>query len=216
MTRPRETPGGRTVEIRYRRLPDREQRFRQAVLEDAGDRVVTFLPSAEVSRPVTVDGLVVLEPGSPVVWTTYRGLWHDVGRFHRADGTFTGTYANVLTPVEMHGAVWATTDLCLDVWLGADGAVRVLDEDELAEALRRGWTDESTAARARAEAERLVDAARQGAWPPPHVAEWTLERARAALSAAGSETEASALTPDPRPADALAFDQPTQAPDARS
>jgi predicted RNA-binding protein associated with RNAse of E/G family len=170
------------VEIHYRRLPAREQCFRQAVLESAEDRVVTFLAWAELPKPVTVDGSVVLEPGSPVVWTTYRDLWHDVGRFHLADGTFTGTYANVLTPVRMAGGRWDTTDLCLDVWMGADGRVQVLDEDELDEALRHGWLSPDTAARARQEAERLVDAARQGAWPPAHVAEWTLERARATLA----------------------------------
>ncbi|HET6765249.1 MAG TPA: DUF402 domain-containing protein [Longimicrobiaceae bacterium] len=175
-------PPGRTVEIRYRRLPDREQRFRQAVLEDAGDRVVTFLAAAELAKTVRVDDGVVLEPGSPVVWTTYRGLWHDVGRFHLADGTFTGTYANVLTPVEMDGDAWRTTDLCLDVWVGADGAVRVLDRDEFDHALAAGWMDAGTAAHALHEAERLADAARQGAWPPAHVSEWTLERARRALA----------------------------------
>jgi predicted RNA-binding protein associated with RNAse of E/G family len=175
------------IEIHYRRLPAREQCFRQAVLEDAGDRVVTFLARAELPKPVVVSGAVVLEPGSPVVWTTYRGLWHDVGRFHLADGTFTGTYANVLTPVAMDGARWRTTDLCVDVWMGADGGISVLDEDELDEALRRGWLSPETAGRARREAERLVDAARQGAWPPAHVAEWTLERARATLAARRSQ-----------------------------
>jgi predicted RNA-binding protein associated with RNAse of E/G family len=173
---------GRTVEILYRRLPDREQRFRQAVLEDSAERVVTFLASAELKKPVLVEGEVVLEPGSPVVWTTYRGLWHDVGRFHRADGTYTGTYANVLTPVQMDGGTWRTTDLCLDVWVGADGAVRVLDRDEFGHALAAGWMDAHTAARALHEAERLADAARQGAWPPAHVTAWTLERARATLT----------------------------------
>ena len=39
-----------------------------------------------------------------MVWTTYRGdVWHDVGRFHLADGTFTGYYANILTPVGIDG-----------------------------------------------------------------------------------------------------------------
>jgi predicted RNA-binding protein associated with RNAse of E/G family len=125
---------------------------------------------------------VVLEPGAPVVWTTYAGEWHDVGRFHLADGTFTGTYANVLTPVEMHGGVWTTTDLCLDVWLGADGRVEILDRDEFDAARAAGWMDDATAARALAEAERLAGAARRGEWPPAHVREWTLERARAASS----------------------------------
>lgn len=185
-------PAPPAVDIHYRRLPDRVQVFTQAVLEDVGSHVVTFLAAAELPRPVTVGGRVVLEPGSPVVWFTYPGAWHDIGRFHRADGTFTGTYANVLTPVRMQRGRWDTTDLCLDVWLGADGRVEVLDEDELDEALARGWTDAATAARAREEARALADAARAGAWPPAHVAEWPLHRARQAAAAARP-------TPDPIP-----------------
>jgi len=173
-----------TVDIHYRRLPDREQVFRQIVVEDGGDYVVTLLEAAALPRPVTVGGAVVLEPGAPVVWFTYRGAWHDVGRFHLANGTFTGVYANVLTPVAMDGARWETTDLCLDVWRGADGRVEVLDEEELREAERRGWVDASTAGVARAEAARLAGAARAGSWPPAHVHAWTLDRAREAVSGA--------------------------------
>ena len=173
--------GERWVEIEYRRLPGREQRFRQRVLEDDGECVVTFLEVAELPKPVRAGTRVILEPGAPVVWFTFRGLWHDVGRFHLRDGSFTGFYANVLTPVEMEGDRWRTTDLCLDVWLGADGEVQVLDEDELAEAERHGWATAETAARARAEAAALVERAREGRWPPAHLREWTLERARAAI-----------------------------------
>jgi predicted RNA-binding protein associated with RNAse of E/G family len=171
-----------TVDIHYRRLPDRMQLFRQLVLEDAGDYVVTYLPAAELPKPVRAGERIVLEPGAPVVWITYPGRWHDVGRFHLADGTFTGVYANVLTPVEMDGARWNTTDLCLDVWRGADGDARVLDEDELRAAEAAGWVDAATAARARHEAAKLLEAARQGTWPPREVHEWTLERAREAVS----------------------------------
>ncbi|HEX2093527.1 MAG TPA: DUF402 domain-containing protein [Longimicrobiaceae bacterium] len=169
---------GSTVRIHYRRLPDREQVFEQARVEDAGEYVVTLLESAALRRPVVAGGRTVLEPGAPVVWFTYPGAWHDVGRFHLADGTFTGFYANVLTPVEMRGNRWDTTDLALDVWLGADGTVEVLDEEEFEEALRGGWVDPATAARAREEASSLAAAARAGSWPPPHVREWDLTRAR--------------------------------------
>jgi predicted RNA-binding protein associated with RNAse of E/G family len=172
--------GERWVEIEYRRLPDREQRFSQRVLEDDGECVVTFLEAAELPKPVKAGTRVILEPGAPVVWFTFRGLWHDIGRFHLRDGTFTGFYANVLTPVEMEGDRWRTTDLCLDVWLGADGGVQVLDEDELAEAERHGWATAETAARARDEAAGLVERAREGRWPPAKVRDWPLERARAA------------------------------------
>jgi predicted RNA-binding protein associated with RNAse of E/G family len=116
-----------------------------------------------------------------VVWFTFPGEWHDIGRFHRADGTFTGFYANILTPVEMEGDRWSTTDLCLDVWLGADGGATLLDAEEFSEARESGWLDGETAARAEREAERLLTRALQERWPPPLVREWTLERARAAL-----------------------------------
>ncbi len=173
-----EDEAAREVEIRYRRLPDREQVFRQARVADLDGFVVTLLEAAELKRAVVVDGRTVLEPGAPVVWFTYPGRWHDVGRFHLRDGTFTGVYANVLTPVVMEGDCWATTDLCLDVWRGADGRVEVLDEEELRQAEREGWVDADTAARARHEAATLAAAARRGEWPPAHVGDWTLERAR--------------------------------------
>jgi predicted RNA-binding protein associated with RNAse of E/G family len=82
----------------------------------------------------------------------------------------------------MDGPRWTTTDLCLDLWCGADGTLVVLDEDELREAEVAGWTDEETVRRAREEAEALLVAARAGAWPPREVREWTLERARAAVA----------------------------------
>jgi len=170
------------VEIHYRRLPDREEVFRQRVLEDADGCVVTLLEHAELRRPVEVAGLTVLEPGAPVIWFTYPGRWYDIGRFHLRDGTFTGHYANILTPVRMEGGRWETTDLMLDVWCGADGHVEILDEAEFADAVDRGWIAPDTAATAREHAETLALAARQGEWPSARVRAWSLEKAREMLN----------------------------------
>lgn len=176
----------RPVHIHYHRPPDHTRVYVQDLVLDAPEVKVSFQRDTPVDGPLVVEGRTVLEPGSPVVWFTFPDLWHDVGRFHTVDGTFTGLYANILTPAELHRhddvvARWHTTDLFLDVWVGADGAIRVLDEEEWAEARSRGLLDEKRAARARREADELVEAARTGAWPPPVVTEWTLERARAAL-----------------------------------
>lgn len=173
-----------TVEIHYHRPPDREELYRQALVHRSERVVVTLMERTPMRRPLLVDGEVALEAGSPVVWFTFPGAWHDIGRFHRADGTFTGIYANILTPVEFLDArSWRTTDLFLDVWVGRDGTVRILDEDEFDEAVARGWLTDVTAERALAEARALAELARKGAWPPPEVAGWTLERAREAVSA---------------------------------
>jgi uncharacterized protein len=127
---------------------------------------------------VEVAGRPVLEAGSPVIWFTFPGRWHDVGRFHRPDGAFTGYYANVLTPVRIRGDLWETTDLFLDVFLTPTDAIHLLDADELAEAERARWIEPGLVARARTEAESLMRAARAGRWPPAVVREWTLERVR--------------------------------------
>ena len=169
------------VHIHYRRLPDRESVFVKPALLETPVYVVTFVERAELARPVVAGGEVVLESGAPAIWFTYPGAWHDIGCFHLADGTFTGYYANLLTPVRMHGERWETTDLCLDVWCGVDGRVEVLDLDDFEEARSRGWIEAETAKRVLAHAGLLANAAHRGEWPPEHVREWDLRRARAAL-----------------------------------
>ena len=172
------TVGGRpTVTIHYARPPGRVERFRQEVVLEREDVIVTLARGMSFDPPMRIDDRVVLEDGSSVVWFTFPGAWHDIGRFHRADGTFTGIYANVLTPVEIDGLEWHTTDLFLDVWLPPGGEPAILDEEELDEALGRELVDPETAARARREARTLHDAARAGEWPPEIVRAWTLERA---------------------------------------
>lgn len=175
---------GNSVAIHYRRLPNRDEMFTQTLVDVQMDCVVTLLEAASIATPMRINGQVVLDPDSPIVWHTYPGKWHDIGRFHRSDGIFTGYYANVLTPVRMDGAQWFTTDLCLDVWYGADGRVELLDEEDFAEAVNRGWIDARTEHRARMEAEDLLRSAHHGAWPPAEVHQWTLQSARDRLRAA--------------------------------
>ena len=181
---------GDAIRIRYLRPPDREQLFVQRLVARTPEGIVTLLDRAELTRPSVVDGVTILEPGSPIVWFSFAGAHHDIGRFHLADGTHTGLYANILTPVDgLSGSDWSTTDLFLDVWLDAAGApARLLDEEELADAAARGWVDASTARSAAAEAARLMAGAGAGTWPPPIVREWTLERAYAALRHNGARS----------------------------
>lgn len=169
------------MRIHYRRPPNRLQIFEQRLVHDGDDVKVTLAEAVAYEPPLRIGGEVVLERGSDVVWFTFPGAWHDIGRFHLADGTFTGLYANVLTPPSLTGTEWDTTDLFLDVWIARDGSVLLLDEDELDEAMGREWVDGATAARAHDEARRMILGAADGAWPPAVVHEWTLERCRAVL-----------------------------------
>ena len=167
------------IDIHYLRPPDREQIFTQHLIWEDAEVKITFSTDLSFEPPIRIDGDVVLETGSEVIWFTFPGAWHDVGLFHRADGTFTGTYANILTPCAFEeGGTWRTTDLFLDVWTDPTGRFQILDEGELEEAEARGWVTEEVARRAREEALALKQQAEAGLWPPPVVREWTLARAR--------------------------------------
>jgi predicted RNA-binding protein associated with RNAse of E/G family len=171
------------VHIHYLRPPDREEVFTQYLLLDAPEVKVTLAQDVQYDPPIRIGGEVALEPGSDVVWFTFPHLWHDIGRFYRADGSLTGIYANILTPTEIReGGVWRTTDLFLDIWLDPSGGLSILDEDQFGEGIESGAISRMEAERARAEVEEIRRGFQEGSWPPPVVHEWTLERARHALS----------------------------------
>lgn len=174
---------GKRVQIRYRRFPDNVRIFDQRVVLEQRDVIITLSQPLDLPEPLTAGRRVMLEQGSLALWFTFPDQWHDIGLFHLADRTYTGLYANILTPLDIEGDVWRTTDLFLDLWWPSDGEVELLDEDELQAALGKGIIDERIAWYARSEADRLLDLARKGAWPPPIVREWTLERALATLAA---------------------------------
>jgi predicted RNA-binding protein associated with RNAse of E/G family len=165
------------VAIHYRRPPDRLRIYDQRIVAERDDVIVTLSEPLDLDAPMTVDGSVMLEPGSLAVWFTFPGVWHDIGRFYRADGSFSGLYANILTPPVIDGPVWHTTDLYLDVWWPEHGRATLLDEDELDQALADGHIDAPMADRAREEADRILNLVKRGSWPPSIVEEWTLERA---------------------------------------
>jgi len=170
------------IRLHYHRPPDRTDLFIQELLYEDEEVVVTYLASTPMKRPLIVGEEVALEAGAPAIWFTFPGLMHDIGRFHTADGTYTGLYSNIIEPVTFHSRLeWSTTDLFLDVWVGRDGEPRILDRDELDQALASGCITDETGAAALAEAQRLLDRHHAGTWPPAIVNEWPLPRVRKTL-----------------------------------
>ena len=166
-----------TIRLHYHRPPDRTEVFEQALLYRDEQVIVTLNPSTSLSKPMVVNGATVFESGAPAIWFTFPGTMHDIGRFHTANGQFTGLYANVIMPVELHSATeWSATDLFLDVWIGEGERPQVLDEDEFDHAVAFGWIEPGQALAARREVTAILDACERGTWPPPVVNEWTIER----------------------------------------
>ena len=74
---------------------------------------------------------VVLKRDDRFVETFYSDRWYNVFEIYdRDDGVFKGWYCNVGFPAVMEKDTVSYIDLALDLWVAADGAQTVLDEDE--------------------------------------------------------------------------------------
>ncbi len=133
-------------------------------------------------EPLRIEGEAALEPGASLLWFVFPGAWHDVGRFHLADDTFTGWYTNLCTPVEMEGDTWSSTDLFLDHWMTPDGLHVWLDEDELVGAIEAGHVSEEMQRSIEKERAFIQSNLDVGSWPPPIALEFSLEDARDLLA----------------------------------
>jgi hypothetical protein len=82
--------------------------------------------------------------------------------YFRQDDTLIGELFNIQTPAEVADGMVRYVDLEVDVVRMPDGRVTVVDEDDLAAAVRIGGVDTDTAEAARALAHRLADLLRAG------------------------------------------------------
>lgn len=178
--------GDRVPEIRfrYRRPGKGESLFRQRLVLDRPEVKVLFSPAFD-AKSLAAGGQTILETGAPIVWFVFPGKWHDIGRFHLADGTFTGWYTNLATPVEMANDTWSSSDLFLDLWQPLQGDPVWLDEEEFEAAARRGLLDNSTVRRVINERALIDLEVRAGRWPPPVTRDIDLEQALTLLDETG-------------------------------
>lgn len=109
----------------------------------------------------------IQESGAPMVWFVFPERWYDIARFHLLDGTFTGWYTNLTTPVRISGDSWSATDLFLDLWTPMTGGSMWLDETDLETATRAGTIDRVTRQRIDNERALIELQLKLGAWPPP-------------------------------------------------
>ncbi len=165
------------VHYRYRRPGKPTTVYDQWLVLDRPDLKVMLL-DAYVGDSLSVGGATVLERGAPIVWFVFPETWHDIGRFHLADGRFTGWYTNLTTPVDMTGAEWSAGDLFLDLWTPATGPSVWLDEDEFEAAFRAKRLDAATRRRALNQRAIIDLQVAAGDWPPAVARDIDLAQAR--------------------------------------
>ena len=168
------------IHLEYYRPGKGTAHFDEHLVLDRPDVKVLFLERYEDVDVRNRDS-IILEKGAPVIWYVFPETWHDVGRFHDADGAFTGWYTNLCTPIEMDGDCWRTRDLFLDLWQPVEGDAEWLDEDELETAVKQGLVDRATMKRIKNERVMLDLQLCSGSWPPPIARDIDLDQVKVLL-----------------------------------
>ena len=170
-----------SVQFEYHRPGKEITVYQEELVLDRPDVKVLF-QSGFAGDDVSVGGSVILQRDAPIVWFIPVGSWHDIGRFHLKDDTFTGFYTNLSQPVEIGDSKWIGRDLFLDLWQPVQGEHHWLDEDEFAEAVSQGLIDRATRRRVLNERSLIDLQVRAGKWPPAIARDIDLDQVRALLT----------------------------------
>jgi len=92
----------------------------------------------------------------PQLRITRAGNPYSVFLFQHEDGTLRGWYVNLERPQRRTQRGFDYEDDLLDVWVAVGAEPELLDEDELEEAISRGFISHERAADVRANAERVL------------------------------------------------------------
>ena len=88
---------------------------------------------ARFSRETMDLGYTVLQTGDRFVEWFFADRWYNIFEVHAVhDDGVRGWYCNIARPAVIEDDAVSAVDLALDVWIGADGSIVVLDEDEFA------------------------------------------------------------------------------------
>lgn len=117
---------------------------------------------ARWTRPPLPLGYATFETGDRFVEWYFSDRWYNIFEIHASDGRLKGWYCNVAEPAVITADEIRCRDLLLDVWVGADGSTRILDEDEFAADTQM---DDATRAAARAGLDELLRLVKSRTYP---------------------------------------------------
>ena len=88
-----------TIELIYKRLPDRVNHFPQNLLYEDDDIIVTT-QRIKPSSPIVIDGVTVLGDNYRAVWFVFANRWYDIGKIYNLKNHFTGYYCDIILPMK--------------------------------------------------------------------------------------------------------------------
>jgi len=157
------------LHLRYIRLPAQVlEMYDDLVFQSK--KVIVGRSQITSTHSIEFDGKMVLQAGFPITYFELVGKWFNVVKVRDLRGEHTGYYCDITAPPKLleDGSI-EITDLFLDLWVSPDLRYRVLDQDELEEALKKRWISKQLCARAKRELKKLVALVEMKDFPPRRV-----------------------------------------------
>jgi GrpB-like predicted nucleotidyltransferase (UPF0157 family)/predicted RNA-binding protein associated with RNAse of E/G family len=154
------------LHLRYLRLPAQVlEMYDELVFKSK--RVIAGRSQVTSTHSIMFDGKTVLKAGFPITYFELTGKWFNVVKVRNLRGRHTGYYCDIATPPKLlkDGSV-ELTDLFLDLWVSPDLKYKVLDEEELEDALKNGWISKGLYETAKRELQKLVAMVEKRKFPP--------------------------------------------------
>ncbi|MEM3701084.1 MAG: DUF402 domain-containing protein [Candidatus Bathyarchaeia archaeon] len=154
------------LHIRYIRLPNQALNIYDDLIYRS-EKVIVSKGQITSAHSITFDGEIVLARGFQIVYFDLIGKWFGVGKIRNLQGKHTGYYCDIVKPPRFlaDGGI-ELTDLFLDLWVSPDLRFKVLDEEELENALHNGWITKGLYDKAKKELNKLINMVKQGKFPP--------------------------------------------------
>ncbi len=111
-----------------------EQRFLCDLALREQDHIVLVYHASSAGRIADID----IAPGSTTIAHYWQAGGYVLWRMFAADQTLVGTLFHICANTDIQETSVSYDDLILDVWITTQGVARVLDEDELADAIKAG------------------------------------------------------------------------------
>jgi predicted RNA-binding protein associated with RNAse of E/G family len=157
------------LHLRYVRLPNQVLDIYDDLIYKS-EKVIVGRAQITSEHRVVFDRQVVLAPHFQIAYFDLMGKWFDIGKIRDLQGRHTGYYCDIVTPPrQLDDGCVELTDLFLDLWVSPDLRYKVLDEEELEDAFRRGWVTKALCERAKKELSKLIAMVKRGDFPPKHI-----------------------------------------------
>jgi GrpB-like predicted nucleotidyltransferase (UPF0157 family)/protein associated with RNAse G/E len=157
------------LHLRYVRPPGRALEMYDELIFKS-ERVIVGKSQVSSAHSIRFEGRTVLKAGFPITYFELMGKWFSVLKVRNLQGELMGYYCDIVAPPRLleDGTV-EVTDLFLDLWVSPSLRYRVLDEEELEEALKKGWITGEQCKAAKRELQKLVRMVEHGRFPPQSI-----------------------------------------------